>query len=1369
MFDKDKKGHLSFLEVQDLLKAVGLELSGPKMLKYFRACNVSGDGTISRDELKMLLYVINPLDGNTLSFKPQQLLSPLDAFDIIDVGKVGFIGEDSFALLLEFLGFGFDVAQVEELWATYAPSSGAMTYPIFRHAWLHIANAKEEIKKRGVVPPARAPLRKLRRMLERRLLDEESKEDIVLAEGLAYFHHIPLVRARRVLVTKAKLLAEKALSEALCAGGQVYMFGESPMQELSGTTARLRFQHGDVVQDLWTKRVAPERWLEGRMTSKYEPDELFYRKHLLSTPFYGTVCAVNTAGLWCRRIKSISLGTTAAVALSEDGRMFVWGGRNEWEEVELAGSIYDEAHPRPPMTPRSRAILTESFPMPPKKEDTRVADKQAWHVARWRHVLSLLDVSYEVPATLSEYDYLKGILLPKVDFDFIVYSLQLRLTETVGFNKLELIELLADALEVEEQLLEEAELRKLRMMEQRVHSGGHVHMAKAIMAVWTSLKERQNAMKLQQREDAWAEEIRQAEENEEAWRRRRAAKTALMEEKEVLHSARGRGVRIPVSGFTPRGPKERDLPGFSVMRQVHCSSHFAAAVHASGDVYTWGSNTYGRLGHGDRKDRHTPTRVASLEKQPVQHVSLGYMHAAAVTIHGQLLVWGSGVTGKLGLGAPGATADFSVPSPVQLHLPSSMRVRTVSCGNAHTAAVTRDGRLWVWGCGDGGRLGLGADRQETLLTPVMVESLRDIDVFDVACGSSHTLVLTSIVEDFSTYSNITGGDVYACGAAAAIGSYLPTFQLVEEMRGKHVKQICTGYAHSAMLTLAGEVYTWGSNMTGACCAPRDVRFVDRPSLVRCLYTAPENLALGKKAQQSSIFAGNDADRAVDGSRDGLGEDACTCTQIDHNAWWEVDLGKLALIESVCVWNREDLHPDRSHDKYEIQKRLFPCWVLISVEPFPSNPHDLALGLSLKKAKAVAVEKVRFTENLRQSRWKLPRGTMGRYVRVQLESRNYLHIAQVEVFGSFHIHNWSGRVRSISTGPQMTAVVTEPSLDRRSLESNYIKAVRPDVMAMRILQQYSTYYHAFDKHGQCPWGSTSCLLCTQQRCSLCDLIERFPLPDYMAEREEAATKHGSHRNTLAAVIDAVSSEGNKPLMDAALLHELQRLKHEAAEAVAAMNAEEDDLLAGAAASLASGATLPPAAAAASARKSSTGSKRSKRSSRGSRSSSPAVAPAGVQPPAKAKGLFSRLGHGLGRLLGRNKKTRRSSAVIAVDSSDDPAERTRRTLRRRFRQAGKFQLGPEKKRTGVDEEEEEEEDPLAAYGGLLEPTTVLDELRERESTAILGFAAEEEDDSDDEDVEGDEGGDYEGDDYDDDDDDDDDDYDEDEEYESFEDDD
>ena len=47
--------------------------------------------------------------------------------------------------------------------------------------------------------------------------------------------------------------------------------------------------------------------------------------------------------------------------------------------------------------------------------------------------------------------------------------------------------------------------------------------------------------------------------------------------------------------------------------QIDCGGHHTAGLTKKGEVFTWGCNYYGQLGHGDYDERTIPTKVASLD------------------------------------------------------------------------------------------------------------------------------------------------------------------------------------------------------------------------------------------------------------------------------------------------------------------------------------------------------------------------------------------------------------------------------------------------------------------------------------------------------------------------------------------------------------------------------------------------------------------------------------------------------------------------------------------------------------------------------------------------------------------------------------
>jgi hypothetical protein len=66
----------------------------------------------------------------------------------------------------------------------------------------------------------------------------------------------------------------------------------------------------------------------------------------------------------------------------------------------------------------------------------------------------------------------------------------------------------------------------------------------------------------------------------------------------------------------------------------------------------------------------------------VHQVSAGHSHSAAVTDTGALYVWGSGVSGKLGLGPITEEFECFAPVPYMLRFPESVSVRDPQSGAA---------------------------------------------------------------------------------------------------------------------------------------------------------------------------------------------------------------------------------------------------------------------------------------------------------------------------------------------------------------------------------------------------------------------------------------------------------------------------------------------------------------------------------------------------------------------------------------------------------------------------------------------------------------------------------------------------------------
>ena len=135
-----------------------------------------------------------------------------------------------------------------------------------------------------------------------------------------------------------------------------------------------------------------------------------------------------------------------------------------------------------------------------------------------------------------------------------------------------------------------------------------------------------------------------------------------------------------------------------------------------------------------------------------------------------------------------------------------------------------------------------------------------------------------------------------------------------------------------------------------------------------------NIALGKVAVQTSVCCGNAiASRAVDGSTDGAYRHASvTHTKNEDRPYWRVDLGRSCVVQKVVIFNRVDCCGERLQN-FDVSLEDF------AFQPIQTYFHGLERKAKFEFGGDALISGVE-------------------HVRVQLRGKNYLSLAEVQVFG-----------------------------------------------------------------------------------------------------------------------------------------------------------------------------------------------------------------------------------------------------------------------------------------------------------------------------------------------------------------------------------
>uniref|UniRef100_K3Y4U7 FYVE-type domain-containing protein n=1 Tax=Setaria italica TaxID=4555 RepID=K3Y4U7_SETIT len=239
------------------------------------------------------------------------------------------------------------------------------------------------------------------------------------------------------------------------------------------------------------------------------------------------------------------------------------------------------------------------------------------------------------------------------------------------------------------------------------------------------------------------------------------------------------------------------LDGISVAK-IACGPWHTAIVTSSGQLYTYGDGTFGVLGHGDTQGISRPKEVESLKGSKVKCVACGPWHTAAVAEvisdlknnmpSSKLFTWGDGDRGKLG------HADKKMKLvPTCVDALADYDFIQVSCGTALTVVLSITGVVFTIGSSMHGQLG---NPQVDGKSVCAVEGLLKSEfVRHISSGSSHVAVLTTNGKVF-TWGKGKEGQL---GLGDYVNRSSPT--LVEALEGRHVESISCGYNYTAAICL----------------------------------------------------------------------------------------------------------------------------------------------------------------------------------------------------------------------------------------------------------------------------------------------------------------------------------------------------------------------------------------------------------------------------------------------------------------------------------------------------------------------------------------------------------------------------------------
>ena len=217
-----------------------------------------------------------------------------------------------------------------------------------------------------------------------------------------------------------------------------------------------------------------------------------------------------------------------------------------------------------------------------------------------------------------------------------------------------------------------------------------------------------------------------------------------------------------------------------------CGNEHSLILSNEHIVYSFGSSEDGILGVNLNSDFNNETKNNYSDKKKLNsyilnkidfgeytnkiiEISSGTVHNLALTYDGKIFSWGSSQGGQLGLSLqelesyPGFKKNYFIQSPIPVPISENKDVNIIkiSCGEAHSLALTNEGKVYSWGFGSNGQLGLGfcedsfepgeGLKNSMRYKPEKIKCLDEEKICDIKCGKTFSIFVDN------------KGELFACG------------------------------------------------------------------------------------------------------------------------------------------------------------------------------------------------------------------------------------------------------------------------------------------------------------------------------------------------------------------------------------------------------------------------------------------------------------------------------------------------------------------------------------------------------------------------------------------------------------------------------